>query len=227
VQLPDAITFDCYGTLIDWEGAVAAYLADLLQRVSRPTDAARRLQARWEEIQWQAIQGPYRRYRTILRESLAATLEEAEVPFGVEDLDRFADSMGHWPPFADTVAAIQHLQRHVRVVLVTNTDADIARATESALGLHFDDIVTAEAAGAYKPDPRPFALALERLGLPVGRVWHAGFGFRYDIVPARALGLFSVWVNRQRQEGPADCREDLMVGDLATLAWVVEGLAHA
>lgn len=225
MRLPKAITFDCYGTLIDWESAVADFFARLLQQVGRSDLNPRQLQRDWEEIQFRAIQGPYRPYRLILRDTMAQALQDHHLPYSEADADAFAASMGTWAPFPDTVQAVRHLQKHVRVVLITNTDDTIIQETQRQLGLDFDDIITAEQAHAYKPDVRPFKLAQERLNLSREAVWHAGFGFKYDVLPASRLGMTTVWINRQRTPRPGDGAETLMVGDLQTLAWVIEGLA--
>lgn len=91
--------------------------------------------------------------------------------------------------------------------------------------MKFDDIITAEQAKAYKPNHKGFHLTRERLGLQVSEVWHAGFGFKYDIVPATELGYTTVWVNRQGEARPMDVKETFLVGDLRTLAYLVRGIA--
>jgi len=96
--------------------------------------------------------------------------------------------------------------------------------TERMIGVKFDDIITAEQAGAYKPSHKGFLLARERLGLAVQDIWHAGFGFKYDVVPASELGYTTVWVNRQGQARPLDVKETFLVGDMRTLAYLVRGM---
>ena len=91
--------------------------------------------------------------------------------------------------------------------------------------MKFDDIITAEQARAYKPSHEGFLLARERLGLKVKEIWHAGFGFKYDIVPAKKLGYTTVWVNRQGLARPGRVKESFLVGDMRTLAYVIKGIA--
>ena len=93
------------------------------------------------------------------------------------------------------------------------------------LDVKFDEIITAEQAMAYKPSHKGFQLARERLGLDVSEIWHAGFGFKYDIVPAAELGYKTVWVNRQGEVRPVDVKETFLVGDMRTLAYVIKGIA--
>src|SRR5213595_2113587 len=126
---------------------------------------------------------------------------------------------------SDTKEAILELQRFLKVALITNTDNDIIAETERTIGVKFDEIITAEQAGAYKPSHKGFLLARERLGLPVQDIWHAGFGFKYDVVPASELGYTTVWVNRQGEARPLDVKETFLVGDMRTLAYLVKGIA--
>lgn len=91
--------------------------------------------------------------------------------------------------------------------------------------MKFDEIITAEQAGAYKPAHEGFLLARERLGLKIKEIWHAGFGFKYDIVPAHKLGYTTVWVNRQRHARPGRVKETFLVGDMRTLAYLIKGIA--
>ena len=91
--------------------------------------------------------------------------------------------------------------------------------------MKFDEIITAEQAQAYKPSHKGFLLARERLGLQVSEIWHAGFGFKYDIVPAKKLGYTTVWVNRQGLGRPGRVKETFLVGDMRTLAYVIKGIA--
>ena len=225
VKLPKAITFDCYGTLIDWEGEIRRFFAESLDAKGIGYVDPRTLQTDWEEIQFRYIQEKYRPYRQVLRDTLRMVFDTYSIPTNDEECDEFAQAMGSWQPFPDTKAAILELQQFTKVVLITNTDDAIIRETEQTIGVTFDEIITAEQAGAYKPSLEGFHLARERLGLPVREIWHAGFGFKYDIVPANKLGYTTVWVNRQRQARPSRVKETFLVGDLRTLAYLVKGIA--
>ncbi|TME63156.1 MAG: hypothetical protein E6I59_08525 [Chloroflexi bacterium] len=110
------------------------------------------------------------------------------------------------------------------LILITNTDDDIIRETEKTIGVKFDEIVTAQQAGAYKPSHKGFHLARERLGLPKSEIWHAGFGFKYDIVPATELGYTTVWVNRQGEARQVNVKETFLVGDMQTLVYLMQGI---
>jgi 2-haloacid dehalogenase len=225
LTLPKAITFDCYGTLIDWESAIQQFFAESLDSKGFGNVDPLTLQAEWEEIQFLYIQEQYRPYRQVLRDTLRMAFESYQIPTDNEECDKFANSMGYWKPFPDTRDAILELQKLVKVALITNTDNQIIQETERMLDVKFDEIITAEQARAYKPSREGFLLARERLGLDVSEIWHAGFGFKYDIVPATALGYTTVWVNRQGEVRPVDVKETFLVGDMRTLAYVVKGVA--
>ncbi len=225
VTLPKAITFDCYGTLIDWEAEIQRFFAESLDSKGYGNVDPQTLQEEWEEIQFRYIQGKYRPYRQVLNDTLRMVFNQYAIPTNKEECEEFADSMGYWKPFPDTRDAIIELQKLVKVVLITNTDDSIIAETERTIGVKFDDIITAEQAGAYKPSHKGFLLARQRLGLEVSEIWHAGFGFKYDIVPATELGYTTVWVNRQGQARPLNVKETFLVGDMRTLAYMVKGVA--
>ncbi len=223
--LPKAITFDCYGTLIDWEMGMQRFFAESLDAKGIGYVDPRTLQTEWEEIQFQFIQEKYRPYRQVLRDTLRMVFNNYRIPTNNEECDEFADSMGYWKPFPDTRDAILELQKLVKVALITNTDNNIITETEQTIGVKFDEIITAEQAGAYKPSHNGFLLAQERLGLDVSDIWHAGFGFKYDIVPATELGYTTAWINRQGEARPVDVKETFLVGDMRTLVYLVKGMA--
>ena len=224
ITLPKAITFDCYGTLIDWESGIQQFFAERLAAHDIEGMDPRELQHKWEEIQFVFIQEQYRPYREVLRETMRMTLDTVQIPYAEQDLDEFANAMDKWQPFPDTKQAILELQKLTKMVLITNCDDDIVAETERTIGVKFDDIITAQQAGAYKPSHKGFLLARERLGLPVSDIWHAGFGFKYDIVPATQLGYTTVWVNRQAEARPMDVHETFLVGDMRTLVYLLKGI---
>ena len=153
------------------------------------------------------------------------TFADYHLPCDEADVAAFAASMGHWRPFPDSREALLALQKILKVVLITNTDDRISAQTQKMLDVTFDDIITAEQAGAYKPSHKGFLLARERLQLPQSDIWHAGFGFKYDIVPATELGYTTVWVNRQGDARPPHVQETFLVGDMRTLVYLVRGIA--
>lgn len=201
---PEVATFDCYGTLVDWEGGIGAFLYALLLRegIAEPPPG-RELRARWEAIQFELVRGEYRPYREILGEATLAWCRE----FGVPDRDAYADaivgSIRAWQPFPDTRPALTRAREAgLRLVILSNTDRDIIRHTVRQIGVDFDDVVTAEDVRAYKPDLAGFRHLLDRLGAEPRDVLHVAFGFKYDIGPAKQLGMRTAWVNRHLEPLP-------------------------
>jgi 2-haloacid dehalogenase len=224
--LPKAITFDCYGTLIDWEGEIQRFFAQQLAGKHVEDVDIRALHRHWEAVQFEAIQR-YHPYHQVLRETMIRAFQDFRLPYIEEDAETFARSMGQWQPFPDTQTSLQELQKlGIKVVLITNTDDAIIAQTQPLLGVMPDEIITAEQAGAYKPQHQGFHLARKRLGLDIKDIWHAGVGFQYDVVPATELGYTTVWVNRQGEARPsAQVKETFLVGDLTTLVYLLKGIA--
>lgn len=227
MSAPKAITFDCFGTLVDWEGEIQQFFHKILAKynIRLPLAEVVALQRRWEELQFDYIQEKYRPYKEVLRNTLPMTFQEKGYPFTEEDCNDFAESMGNWKPFPDTKEALLELKKYTKIVLITNTDDEIIAQTVKQIGVEFDDIITAEQAGAYKPSHKGFHLAMKRLGLDKSEILHAGFGFKYDVVPATELGLKTCWINRQGEVRPVDVRETYLVGDMATFATLIRGMA--
>ncbi|MGE5291350.1 MAG: haloacid dehalogenase type II [Micromonosporaceae bacterium] len=204
----DVVTFDCYGTLIDWEGGAASFLHDLALRNAAAPDpagmpSAGGLRERWERIQFAMIVGPYRPYKEILAGSLSALAAEQGWTVTAADKDAFVRSMRSWQPFPDTRPALRAAREHgVRLVIISNTDRDIIAHTLRHLEVPFDAVITAEDCGAYKPDPAVFCHALDVIGVPPERILHVAFGFEYDNGPAKMLGMRTAWVNRSVQLRP-------------------------
>ncbi|MFQ5678816.1 MAG: haloacid dehalogenase type II [Gemmatimonadota bacterium] len=224
----EALTFDCYGTLIDWETGILGALRPVLSRHGVEM-ADEELLALYAELEPAAEAPPYRPYREVLVDVVAGIGQHLSFEPSPGELRCLVDSLGHWPPFPDTVDALRLLGGPFRLGIVSNTDVDLFRRTSEHLGVRFDPVLTAQEARAYKPDPRPFELALERIGAPRERVLHVAQSLFHDVIPAKALGLACVWVNRRAGRAgtgatpPAavletgEARPDLVVPDLASL----------
>ena len=217
-------TFDCYGTLVDWEGGAAAFLYDLaLRHGESDPPPGRELRDRWEAIQFDLLQGAYRSYRDVLALSLRAWMEERGYPWREEEGAALVRSMRSWQPFPDTRPALQRARAAgLRLAIVSNTDRDIIAHTVRHIGVEFDDVITAEDAGAYTPAAAVFDYALARLGVPPEEILHVAFGFKYDIGPAARHGMQTAWVNRHAEPPPGDDPFDHEWRDLWPLAELSE-----
>ena len=221
-----ALTFDCYGTLIDWETGIRAAL--------RPWAAAHRVEADDEELLAAFGRAESRREATNptapYPRILAGVLEDLAEAFGTtaspEEAAAFADSVKDWPAFPDSPEALAYLQRHYKLVIVSNVDRASFRHSNARLGVTFDAVVTADDAAAYKPAHNHFHLALARLaemGVPKDRALHVAQSLYHDHIPAQQLGLRTMWVNRRSQgrEGGATPAAPVRVtpdGEVPTLA---------
>jgi 2-haloacid dehalogenase len=218
-------SFDCYGTLVDWEGGLGSFLYELARRNGDPDPPpGRALRERWEELQFQRLQGDYRSYREVLTDSLDALAGERGYRSSDEDGEALARAMESWQPFPDTVPALTRTQEAgLRLVIVSNTDRAIIEHTLRQLGLDFDDVLVAEDCRAYKPSLVPFERAAELIGEEPRRVLHVAFGFKYDIGPAGRVGFRTAWVNRKREPPPGPERPDYEWDSLWGLAELAEG----
>jgi 2-haloacid dehalogenase len=210
-----AVTFDCYGTLIDWEAGVRDYVAPILARSSQPEVTPEKWVERWERIQFQMLK-PYRPYREILQRSYDATMQYFGMEAFVDAGAGLARSIADWQPFADTRRALRRLAKRYRLAIVSNIDTDLLADSVGQLQAPFSCLVTAEDVRAYKPDPQPLELAIARLAVEPGAIVHAAFGWKYDLAPARALGMRTCFVNRGAVS--VDEPRDLEVPSLDALA---------
>jgi 2-haloacid dehalogenase len=187
------------------------------------TADAERLLALHAELESAAEQGPYAPYRQLLMTVLRGLGERLSFTPSAAEQSQFADAVGDWPPFADTRAALRALRRRFRLAIISNTDDDLFARTNQQLDVTFDWIVTAQQVKSYKPSLNNFREALARIGLPTEQVLHVAQSLFHDHVPAKQVGLETVWINRRHgKAGPgatpiADARPDLEVRDLATL----------
>jgi len=197
----DALTFDCYGTLIDWATGISRALQPILQKhaVDVTDDELFRLYARFEK---DVESGAYVKYREVLRQVVRRFGNQFGFTPTNAELERFSDSVGDWPPFHDTNEALRRLSDEFRVAVVSNVDDDLFHDTARHFTVEFDDVITAEQVGTYKPDLAPFETAFTRLGVPPNRLLHVAQSVYHDVNPAGRIGISCVWV--QRYEEPFD-----------------------
>jgi 2-haloacid dehalogenase len=219
----EVLTFDCYGTLIDWETGLREALRPIFAAHGLDPAPGRVLEL-YGELETAAESGPYREYRTVLRTVLQGLGERLGFAPTTAELDRFSTSVRDWPAFPDSPSALQALHTKYRLAVVSNIDDELFAYSAKRLQVQFDWIITAQQAKSYKPSPQNFRLAFERIGVPPSRILHVAQSLFHDIAPANALGLSTVWVNRRHlQEGPgatppAEARPDLEVPTLRALA---------
>jgi 2-haloacid dehalogenase len=219
----EVLTFDCYGTLIDWESGLLAALQPILRAHGVMLEDGKLLEL-YGELEAEAEAGPYRDYRTIL-EGIVGELGERLGFAPTEDEKRsLPESIRDWPPFPDTRDALNALKCQYRLAVISNIDDDLFAGSERSLGVKFDWIITAKQAGSYKPSHNNFRTALQVIGEPEAKILHVAQSLYHDIAPAHQLGWKTVWVNRRTGKAgygatpPATAQADLVVPDLMTLA---------
>jgi len=215
-------TFDCYGTLIDWNGGVGAELGRLFG-----DEAVERLLARYHEIEPQVqAEDPERSYRTVLTLTLErlAEADGLELPEGEDDA--LARSLPSWSPFPEVPGALEEARsRGWRLAILSNTDRDFIAASKARIGVPFDETIVASEIGSYKPGHRHWQEFFARTHADRARHVHVAASLFHDIAPANELGLRSVWVNRLGERAdPEPTRE---ITDLSDLADVLDGLVPA
>ena len=224
----DYLTFDCYGTLIDWESGILAAVHPLLAAHGLTIDDERVLSL-FADIESSVQAERYRPYRQVLAEVVRGFGNSLGFKPSEQECESLAESVGSWSPFDDTVEALKALKRRYGLAVISNIDDDLFAESARRLGVEFDEVVTAQQVGSYKPSHENFLAAFERLGRGPDRILHVAQSLFHDIGPARELGLPCVWVNRRAGRGGsgatahARAEPDLEVPDLESLT-VLMGL---
>ncbi len=191
----ELLTFDCYGTLIDWEAGIIAAVRQVSDAHGSSPNAADILAA-FGEAEHVVQEGRYRTYRDVL----ALTLERMGPHLGFgptsAECDAFAASVGDWPAFPDTVEALRRLGARYRLGIVSNVDDDLFARSQKLLQIDFDWVVTAQQVGSYKPATAHFDEMVARSGIPRDRTLHVAQSLFHDIAPASSLGYATLHVNR-------------------------------
>ena len=229
----DALSFDCYGTLIDWEAGIAAAL--------RPWAAAHGLALSDEGLllAYSAHEAaeeaahPTALYPEILAGAMRALGAQLGIPVGDQEAAAFGGSVPAWPAFPDSHEALARLARRHKLIILSNVDRASFAGSNLRLGVTFTSILTAQDVGSYKPSPRNFealAAECERLGIAEGRLLHVAQSLFHDHVPAKAAGLPTVWINRRHAnpgwgatpEPPAPVTPDWTFTSMAAFADAVD-----
>jgi 2-haloalkanoic acid dehalogenase type II len=212
----DVVTFDCYGTLIDWERGIHDAFAALAATLRRPVPADRAVEL-YVEIEAAVEAEAYRSYRAVLIETARRIAARLGFPLPPEHAAFLADSVPSWPPFPDTSPALRRLSdAGYQLGILSNVDDDLLAWTMRHLAGYFEIVVTAQQVGSYKPAPGHFTTARELIG---GRRWlHAAQSYFHDVVPAHALGIPGAWINRKGQTASGGAKPDREFRTLDQLA---------
>jgi len=195
------LTFDCYGTLIDWERGIAEALAPWTRRHGRAVSDGEIIAAFGACESARQSANPAMPYPEILAAVMRDLAGRWDIPVSDAEAAGFGASVKDWPAFPDSVAALAYLKRHYKLVIVSNVDRASFAQSNERLGVTFDAVITAEDVGHYKPDPENFSYMLDVLagmGVTKGDILHTAQSLYHDMVPARAMGLATLWVNRRQ-----------------------------
>lgn len=219
----EILTFDCYGTLIDWESGILSALHRILSAHGKKMDDATLLKL-YGDFELRSEQGKFHPYHEVLESVVRQFAAELQFTPTAEESRSLPGSLSTWRPWPDTVAALRQLKTRFRLAILSNVDDDLFALTRPQLEVDFDEVITAQQAHAYKPSLKLFELALSRIKAPAHRVLHVGQSIYHDVIPAQALGLATVWVNRPSARPgigavkAAEAKPDLTVTSLAELA---------
>jgi len=221
------ITFDCYGTLVDWETGIFSALRRVLAAHGKDISDSALLLELYGELEAEAEAGEYSTYRNVLQRVVRGVGQRLGFEPSEAETRSLPESIANWQPFPDTVESLRRLKQRYKLAVLSNIDDDLFALTAPKLSVTFDHVITAQQAGCYKPSLKLFQMAEERCGVTRAAWLHVGQSIYHDVIPAQSLGLATVWVNRPSpRQGvgavkAAAGKPDLEVADLKTLAELV------
>lgn len=198
MKLPKYITFDCYGTLCDFQ--LTKTTIDILGERANETDLHRFLIV-FRDIRYYKCFAPFMLYTDLLHTSFKEAMDQCGLRYKNSDGDRLVAAVPTWGGFPDTKPVLDYIGQFCKLVIISNAEDDMIAQNVKNLGVNFYDVITAEQARAYKPTPPIFYYALRRLGCDKSDILHVAQGFNYDIMPAHGLGWERVWINRNHRPG--------------------------
>jgi 2-haloacid dehalogenase len=216
------ISFDCYGTLIDWESGILGYIRPLLRAKGCDASDAQILEL-YSELEPRQQSGIYRGYREVLDGVMRGFARELQFEVSTAEAAGLADSIAQWKPFPDAAPGLRDLGTRFRLAVLSNIDDDLFALSARQLQVPFDLVVTAQQARSYKPSCHNFELLLNRLGTAKDKLLHAAESLYHDVAPARELGIATVWVNRRQGRAAAasklaNVKPDFEVANIQQLA---------
>jgi len=220
------LSFDCYGTMIDWEAGIFGALRPVLAAHGKKVNDVTLLKI-YSELELEAEQQPYISYGEVLQSVVEGLGKRLGFDPSEAELRSLPESLPAWQPFSDTVEALRELKTRYQLAVISNIDDHLFAGTAPKLGVEFDQVITAQQARCYKPGKRIFEIARARLAVPPGKWLHVGQSIYHDVIPAQAMGIAAVWVNRpSSREGAgatkaAAGKPDLEVSSLKELVELV------
>jgi 2-haloacid dehalogenase len=217
------LTFDCYGTMINWEAGIFSSLRPILASHNKKLTDVELLKL-YSELELEAEQQAFMNYRDVLRRVVGGFGERLGFVPTEAEIRSLPESVGNWQPFPDTVEALRRLKTCYKLAVISNIDDDLFALTAPKLGVVFDHVITAQQARCYKPGMKIFQMARERIGVGTAQWLHVGQSLYYDVIPAKSLRIATVWVNRPSPRAgsgatkAATAKPDVELPSLAALA---------
>jgi 2-haloacid dehalogenase len=217
------LTFDCYGTMIDWEAGIFSALRPILAAHGKKISDSALLEL-YSAVEASAEQGEFLPYRDVLQSVVRGFGKRLGFLPTDAEVRTLPESLANWQPFPDTVEALRKLKGRYQLAVISNVDDDLFASTAPKLGVVFDHVITAQQARCYKPCVRIFELAEERIAVSREQWLHVGQSIYHDVIPAQSLGIATVWVNRPSPRPGAGAatsaagKPDLEVPNLQALA---------
>ena len=221
----EVLSFDCYGTLIDWDSGILMALNPILSNHNVSLSDEQILEA-YAQVEASQQSGDYLKYREVLKKLVQAFGERLNFTPTEAEAESLAESIKKWEPFPDTVEALKALKKRYKLTIISNIDDDLFAATAKKLEVEFDWIITAEQVKSYKPSRQNFEFALQCMGITPDKLLHIAQSVYHDIIPTKSMGLSSVWVNRKGEKQDTEVtstsgKPDLEVPDLKTLVSLI------
>lgn len=209
------LTFDCYGTLIDWRKGVETHLGELLRRNGLTSGVS--IFSIYVKLEAEE-EGQYKSYREILKGTAVRVAEHLKVPIAEKDAKAFAASVPSWPRFSDTVESLKELgRRGYKRVILSNIDRDLLKETILRNGLDVDGYITAEDVGSYKPSPGHWNRYFEAYKTGKEATLHVAQSMYHDIIPCSKLAISTAWINRYSEAAPPKVNPTYVLDDLRSL----------
>lgn len=220
----EVLSFDCYGTLIDWDKGILAALKPILSN-HKISLSDEQILFDYAQVEAAHQSGDYLKYKDVLKQLVYAFGERLNFTPTEAEADSLAQSLKSWEPFPDTVEALKALKKSYKLTIISNIDDDLFAPTAKKLEVDFDWIITAEQVKSYKPARKNFEVALQWIGITPDKLLHVAQSVYHDISPTKSMGLSAVWVNRRGEKDAeitsASGKPDLEVPDLKSLVSLI------
>lgn len=222
----EVLSFDCYGTLIDWENGILNALKPFLELNNIQINDSEILEL-YGTFEPEIQKKGFHNYKTVLQKVMEEFAHTFKITINPKEKNILVDSLKKWPPFPDTEEMLHKLQQKFKLAIISNIDDDLFQYSNQHLQISFDWIITAEQVQSYKPSLNNFHQAIKKIGLPKERILHVAQSIFHDIIPAKQVGLTTVWVNRRHNKKgfgatpKAHAKPDIEVPDLKTLVELI------